>query len=292
MGRESEFARLRDWLVQVRAGQRQLVFVTGGPGSGKTALAEAFLHQIAGDRGITIAAGQCFEHYGSGEAYLPVFEAIGRLGSGPGREQLVSFLAGNAPTWLAQLPALRSQPAANLSTPEKAGAPPERMLREMAETLERLTSETPLVLLLEDLHWADYCTLDLVSALARRREPARLMVLATYRPVDAVLSGHPLRAVKQDLQARGQCRELPLDLLSESAVADYLAARFPGGGLPQGLPRLLHERTEGHPLFLVNLVDDWLAQGVLVASRTTKTLGAGRRTWTRSPSEYRRASGR
>jgi len=258
VGRDDELSHLGDWLARARGGQRQLVFVTGGPGTGKTALAESFLYQAGGDPQLSMAAGQCFEQFGSGEAYLPILEALGRLGSGPGREQLLSVLTSHAPTWLAHLPALRGRPAA-----DSPGAPPERMLREMAEALERLTAQAPLVLVIEDLHWADYSTLDLVSALARRREPARLLLLATYRPVEAVLSGHPLRTVKQDLQVRGLCHELPLGLLSESAVADYLATRFPGGGLPDRLPRLLHERTEGQPLFLVSLVDDWLIQGVL-----------------------------
>src|SRR5262249_23178112 len=141
----------------------------------------------------------------------------------------------------------------------------ERMLREMAEALEALAAEVTLVLVLEDLHWSDYSTLDLVSALARRRQPARLLLLATYRPAEAVLSGHPLRAVQQELQPRRLGHELALGSLSEAAVAEYLSARFPGG-LPDGLARLLHQRTEGHPLFLVHLVDDWLVQGLLASS--------------------------
>src|SRR5262249_25066991 len=80
----------------------------------------------------------------------------------------------------------------------------------------------------------------------------------------AVLSAHPLRAVKQELQARGLCHELAIGRLNEAAVADYLDARFPGGGLSDELARLLHERTEGHPLFLVDLLHDWLAQGMIV----------------------------
>jgi len=257
VGRAGELRRLHDRLAQARAGHRQLVFVTGGPGSGKTALVEAFVRPLAGSAA-WVAGGQSLEQFGSGEAYLPVLEAVGRLARGPARERLLPVLAAQAPSWLAHLPGLRDGPA-----PATPSAPPERMLREMAEALERLTAETPLVLVLEDLHWADYSTLDLVSALARRREPARLLILATYRPVEAVLSGHPLRAVKQDLQARGLCHELPVGLLSEGAVAEYLTARLPGRGLPDELAGLLHQRTEGHPLFLVSLVDDWLAQGVL-----------------------------
>jgi DNA-binding winged helix-turn-helix (wHTH) protein/predicted ATPase len=256
VGREAELRRLHDWLALARGGQRQLAFVTGGPGRGKTALVEAFRGQLGSD--VWVAAGQCFEQFGSGEAYLPVLEALGRLARGGGRERLLATLSAVAPTWLAHLPGLRG--AAAEPTP---ATPPERMLREMAEALERLTAETPLVLVLEDLHWADYSTLDLLSALARRREPARLLLVATYRPVEAVLSGHPLRAVKQDLLARGLCHELSVGLLSEADVAGYLNARLPGEGLPPGLAGLLHQRTEGHPLFLVGLVDDWLNQAVL-----------------------------
>ncbi len=84
------------------------------------------------------------------------------------------------------------------------------MLREMADALEALTTEAPLVLVLEDIHWSDVATLDLVSLLAQRRAPARLLLLVTYRPVDVAVSGHPLRTVKQELAAHRACEELAL----------------------------------------------------------------------------------
>ena len=265
VGRSKELLQLHAWLAQALSGERQIVFVTGGPGSGKTTFVEAFEQHAAADGRVWIASGQCFEQFGSGEAYLPVLEAVGRLARRTGGQQLLRLLADHAPTWLLQLPSLGQRQSADGNATEAPGVSPERMLREMAAALEALTVETPLVLVIEDLHWGDYSTLDLISALARRRQPARLLVLATYRPVEAVLSGHPLRAVKQDLQARRLCHEIPLGLLDEVAVAEYLAARFPGGGLPPGLARLLHARTEGNPLFLVNLVDYWLAQGALIS---------------------------
>ena len=69
----------------------------------------------------------------------------------------------------------------------------------MAEAIETLTSESPLLLVLEDLHWSDYSTLDLISYLARRQDPARLMVIGTYRPVDVIVGDHPLKGVKREL---------------------------------------------------------------------------------------------
>src|SRR5204863_7139518 len=117
-----------------------------------------------------------------------------------------------------------------------------------------------------------------LAYLARRREPARLVVIGTYRPVEAIVREHPLKAVKQELQVHGHCQELPLGSLSEAAVGEYLAVRFAspspvsGEGRGEGsfraplqeLARVVHQRTEGNPLFMVTAVDDLVRQGVLV----------------------------
>src|SRR5262249_9747697 len=121
----------------------------------------------------------------------------------------------------------------------------------------------PLLLVLEDLQWADPSTVDLLPALARRRQPARLLLVATYRPVELILSEHPLKAVKQELLARRLGPRLPPGALAEAAVAEYLARRLADGPPPAGLAPRLFQLTRGNPLFLTNLVDDWLAQGVL-----------------------------
>ena len=144
------------------------------------------------------------------------------------------------------------------------GATRERMLREMGEAIDVITAERPLVLWLEDLHWSDASTLELLALLARRREPARLLVLGTYRPVDVIVQEHPLRAVKQELQLHGLCAELPLGLLSETQVAEYLEVKFPVGATQAvastKLARLIHRRTDGNPLFMVTVVEDLAAQ--------------------------------
>jgi predicted ATPase len=146
------------------------------------------------------------------------------------------------------------------------GATRERMLREMAETIEALTDKTPLVLALEDLHWSDYSTLDLISYLARRSEQARLLIVGTYRPEEAPSQEHPLKGVKQELQAKRLCGELPLERLSEESVGEYLSARFQRGPLPAGLAQLIHRRSEGNPLFMVSAVDHLQAEGLITES--------------------------
>src|SRR5262249_7322142 len=135
------------------------------------------------------------------------------------------------------------------------GATRERMLREMAEALEILTTKAPLLLVLEDLHWSDYSTLDLISYVARRHDPARLMLIGTYRPVEVILGEHALRSLKGELVAHGLCRELPIGYLSEEAISEYLTARFPGHQFSRRLARMIHRRTEGNPLFMVNAVE-------------------------------------
>ncbi|MGH7461825.1 MAG: ATP-binding protein, partial [Longimicrobiales bacterium] len=145
------------------------------------------------------------------------------------------------------------------------GATRQRMLREMAEALDMLTLDQGLVLSLEDLQWSDHATLELLAMLARRRERARLCVLGTYRPVDVRLGGHPLRGLQQELQMHGYCQELQLGGLPERAVQTYLTQRFAGGvHLPlQKLARILQQCTEGHPFFLIKIVESWVEQGII-----------------------------
>ena len=264
LGRESALARLHGWLEKPLKADRQVVFITGEPGIGKTTLVEAFLEQAASLHTLLVARGQCFEQYGAGEPYLPVLDALSRLCREPGRARVIETLRKHAPTWLAQMPWIVADSGGDESQQQMPGTTRERMLREMAEAVEAMTSESPLVLVLEDLHWSDYSTLDLISYLARRREPVRLMVIGTYRPVEVILSEHPLKGVKQELQAHKLCKELPLDYLTEDAVSEFLAVRFPRNQFPIKLARLIHQRTGGNPLFLVNLVDYLLDENIIV----------------------------
>ena len=272
VGRDDALSRMRRWLERARSGQRQIVFVTGEAGIGKTALLDTFARIVESDRTIRVGRGQCLEQYGTSEAYMPVLEAIGRLC----REdrQVVDVLRAHAPMWLMQMPSLVSASDRESLRLEVLGATRERMLREISDALEALTADQPLALLLEDLHWSDYSTLDLISYLARQRQAAKLMVIGTYRTAELTISGHPLGAVKRDLHAKQQCEELPLEYLSEEAVAEYLSVRFPANRLPPQLAGLIHERTEGNPLFMTNAVDYLVAARLIVEREGTWDLVA------------------
>ncbi len=264
VGREIELARLHQWFDTALEGVRRVGFIIGEAGIGKTTLVDAFMAQVESEEALWIGHGQCVDQYGAGEAYLPLLEALGRMCRGPQGGQLLALLRRQAPSWLVQMPALLSEAERVALQREESGTTQARMLRELAEAVEQITAERPLLLVLEDLHWSDASTLAWLSYVARRPEAARLLVLATYRPVEAIVAAHPLRALTHELRGRGQCEELLLDYLSEDAVAAYLAGRCPGREIPAGLAHMLHQRTDGNPLFLVTLVNTLVREGKLV----------------------------
>jgi len=263
VGREAELAQLYGLLAKAVRGERQVVFVTGEPGIGKTTVVDMFLSRVGSTGQVWVGRGQCLEQYGEGEAYLPVLEALGQLCRQPGGEQVLEMLSRYAPTWLVQMPALVSETELEVLQQKVMDATRHRMLREMAEALEALTAKRGLALAFEDLHWSDRSTLEFIAYLAQRRERARLLVVGTYRPADVVVREHPLKRVKQELQTHGQCQELRLELLTESETKEYLTRRLGAQGVPGDLAGRIHRRTDGNPLFMVNVVDYYVQQGRL-----------------------------
>ncbi len=261
--RDPEIGTLVAALAGARGGRREVVFITGEAGIGKTSLVERFLGDVRRNGDALVARGQCIEHHGEAEAYMPVLEALGRLGREPSGDALVRTLDRFAPTWLVQMPGLVSREQLAALQERLHGQTRERMLREIEDALVFATAATPLVLVLEDLHWSDLSTIDLLARIARGLDPARLLVIGTYRSADALAAAHPLHAMVQELQLRGACRHLPLTPLSRSSVSAYLSERF-GNAVPAAVADLIHKRTEGSPLFIAAVVESWCARGILV----------------------------
>jgi predicted ATPase len=264
VGRDRERVELRACLELAASGSRQIVFVTGEPGIGKSTLIEVFLAEAAGGDRLRIAQGRCVETHGAGEAYLPLLEAMTRLCREPGGQPITRLLRHHAPTWLTQMPSVLNASELRTLQRQSSGVTRERMLRELAEAVEVMASDVPLVLWLEDLHWSDPPTVDWLSYLARRPGPARVLLVASSRPAEALPRGHPLEAAKDELKMRGRCREIVLSRLDETAVGEYLARRFPAEHAFDVLARMIHARTAGNPLFVVNVADDLVRRGVLI----------------------------
>jgi len=176
---------------------------------------------------------------------------------------VLAVLRQYAPLWLAQLPGLVSEPERERLQRQVQGTTSARMLRELTDALDVLSAAAPLVLVLEDLQWGDYATVEALASVAQQRAAARLLVVGTYRPVEVMLHRHPLRGMVQELCGRGRAGELRLELLSATDVEAYVAGRL-GGPVAAALATFVHERTEGNALFMVNSVEHLVQQGLVL----------------------------
>ena len=256
VGRDSELKRLDGFLDQAVAGTGRVVFITGEPGIGKTSLSDEFLRRARSRYPtLLISRGRCVEQYGTGEAYLPFLDAVGSLLDGPARDRLATLMRTHAPTWCTQLPAAFSSTGAlDRLQQETIGATKERMMREMGDALGMFSASSPIVLLLEDLHWADPSSVDLLRHLCQRITNQRVLIAGTFRPEDIERSNHPLKSYKAEMQAHRLCEEVALSSLTRDHITEYLNSTFAPNDFPLEFASLIHEKTEGHPLFATNLL--------------------------------------
>jgi predicted ATPase/DNA-binding winged helix-turn-helix (wHTH) protein len=267
VGRDEELRGLRTKAKLAESGQRQAVFVTGEAGIGKSALVDAFCHGLGA--GWSVARGQCVEGFGGKEEYYPVMDALGQLCGSADAEMACGILARMAPAWLAALSRPSEDSVAAAAVPVK-----ERKPGDLCGALEQIAEKKPLVVVFEDLHWADDATLNLISALARRRAAARLMVVATCGPGDGAMRGrgqHPLKGLKQNLLMRQLCSEATLPPLTKTAVGELLCRELEQETPPAGLTGFVHQHSEGNPLFAIAIVEHLIARRFLVREGTNGT---------------------
>lgn len=257
-GREKELRQLSDLARKAEQGERQMAFVSGEPGIGKTALLDAFGRELAGLPGWICARGQCVEGLRRREEYYPVMEALGQLCASVRAEEMGRVLGKMAPSWQAALGL-----AALGQTQEAGSIRPERAVAEICAALEEVTKNAPVMLTFEDLHWADDATLQLLSAVARRNASAKLMVVATCG-VAGKNQHNALRTLKQDLQLRRLAQEIALRPLSRTAVAGLLSRELNGDDLPRGLAAFVHQRSQGNPLFARAIAEHLIAEQHIV----------------------------
>jgi len=255
--RDHQIQIMQDAFTAALSGNRQFVCIPGEAGVGKTTIVNAFLHQVRRTSPARIARGQCLENRGEVEPYLAILEALGRLCREQDGDEVVSLLSRRAPTWLAQMPWLASEAVLAQLPQRNLGVTRDRMLREFAEFVEELASSRPLVLAVDDLHWSDDSTLSLLEMLARRDDPAQLMLIGTYRPAEATRARQPLEALAQSMKIRGQCCVVRPDLLSAAGVHSLIESVLPGLGPDRTLVETVHQRTGGNPLFVLALIDHW-----------------------------------
>jgi predicted ATPase len=256
VGREAERAILRRAYGRVKDGQSLLVAIAGEAGIGKTSLIEDFLAELATrpERPI-VARGRCSERLAGAEAYLPILEALDSLLHRAGGDSLQTLMKAVAPTWYVQV-ATRSVEASTMAElrADTSTASQERMKREVGAFFQDISRPRPIVVFLDDLHWADVSTIDILNYLAGRFADMRVLFLATYRPVEMALAQHPFLGISNNLRLRGVFEEIALGFLEPADVDRYLALQFPEHRFPPDFAAMIHAKTEGSPLFMADLV--------------------------------------
>jgi DNA-binding SARP family transcriptional activator len=303
VARELEMARLEGFLAQALAGQGQVVFVTGEAGSGKTLLLQEFIRRaLAAHLNLIVAGANCNAFTGAGDPYLPFREVLGQLAGdfdadGAGllpplvyarRRHALAAVA--APILLDHGPDLvgafvpqatlqahatngARQQLAELSARNAANSGmlnQEQICEQATHVLLTLAAHRPLLLLVDDLQWADAASVGLLFHLARRIDTSRILLIGAYRPQDIALgrSGqrHPLVSVVNELRRYAGDIRIDLDHASETSGADFVNALLDSrpNRLDAAFQAALFQQTEGHPLFTVELLRGLQERGDLV----------------------------
>jgi predicted ATPase len=248
VGRDRELLRLRNAFSAASTGVGHILTVSGDAGIGKTALLQSFLGEIEGaDLSIWAGYGRCSERLAGTEPFAPAFELLDSLQRSRDGGRSLDLMRAAAPTWHATF-------VGEANGDEKAPRSHERLRREFLTFVENLANERPVVLVLEDMHWADPSTCDLMGYLGVVSARHRVLLVMTYRPAPVMARQHPFLQLRLDLERRGLCEEIALESLSGPDVDRYIAGQFPGNRFPDEFAPAVHERSEGHPLFMTDML--------------------------------------
>jgi tetratricopeptide (TPR) repeat protein len=255
VGRETELAQIAAALDAAAAGRGQLVMLAGEPGIGKTSLADR-VAALAGERGFTVLWGRCWEA-GGAPAYWPWLDLLAELSRALDEPTLARVLGDGAPLLGEIVPELR----ARLPDAPAGAAPPVeegrfRLWRAVSALVHEAAKAKPVLLVLDDLHAADQSSLSLLHFVARQLRPMRVLLLASYRDVEARMD-----AATGDLISRvgREGTTLSLARLDRAASSRFVQERI--GSVASDVEARVYDRSQGNPLFLQEMMRLWHEQG-------------------------------
>lgn len=248
VGRQREIATLRDALGRAGKGDPATVLVGGEAGVGKTRLLEEFAAGATA-AGARVLVGQCLELGEAGLPFAPFAAALRAVLRADGAEVFAGYEAEFARLLpeLGRVPAGSTAPSARPLT----DAPRGYLFDLVAELFQRLADARPLLLIIEDLHWADRSTRDLIGFLVRAARPGRLLLVCTYR-TDELQRGHPLRPFLAELDRARGVERVELGRLDRDGTGAILADLLGGEPSPRAVDDI-HDRTQGNPFFIEEL---------------------------------------
>jgi hypothetical protein len=259
--RRREISSLYAFLHRASEGDRQLVFIGGPVGIGKTALLNKFLRRAERRQGVCVSLGQVVTAQGATEPFSPVLDALAKLFSGDHGQELIAVFRRSAPGWLLQFPSILDTEECLRLRKELASATSQRMIREFTEAVEFFGRDNLVILGIDDIDRADRSTLDLLEYFFSRSGPAKVLAIATC---DSDAAPNHVRSLITRLHARQLCGEINLEALTIDCVERFLNWRYPGSNVGAALAGQLHGLTGGLPLFLRSAVHHMEAQGRLL----------------------------
>jgi DNA-binding SARP family transcriptional activator len=251
VGRDDQLAALDAILADARGGHGRVALVAGEPGIGKTRLAEEAVRRAAA-AGMQVAWGRCHEGDGA-PALWPWAQVVRQLAAELGPGQLAAMLGPSA-AWLGQLMPELAEPAPPPGPRPIADLGAARFQLNQAVTglLRRLADTGPLLVVVDDLHWADVPSLSLLAFLAADLKDARLVVVGTYRDAEA-LPGRPLADTLGALAREPVVERIALGGLDRVGVARLIGATI-GGRPAEPLVAAVADRCGGNPFFITELL--------------------------------------
>ncbi|MDF2739153.1 MAG: transcriptional regulator, putative ATPase, winged helix family [Actinomycetia bacterium] len=261
VGRDGQLALLDRTLAGATAGQGRLVLVAGEPGIGKTRLAEeAARHAAAQD--LRVVWGRCYQGEGA-PAFWPWVQVARQLLAEVAPGELDAMLGPSAGELSQLLPELKELVSGMEPPPVvELAAARFRLYQSVTGLLRHVAAARPLLVVIDDLHWADTGSLELLAFLAAELRGARLVVLGTYRDVD-LAAGQPLTETLGAL-ARERVERIRLRGLGKAEVARLIVTTT-GSRPPEELVRAVHDRTDGNPFFVTELLRLLQSEGTLQA---------------------------
>jgi tetratricopeptide (TPR) repeat protein len=268
-GREAEWARLEQCWSQAQEGRRQAVLIAGEPGIGKSRLTIEFA-RFAAERDAAVLMGRCDEE--ALIAYQPFVEAVRQYVAGSPDAVLAHDAAAGVTHLDVLAPEIRKR-VPHLVTPSDVSAEGQRfqLFESLVALVGAIASRQPVLLVLDDLHWADKATLLMLRHLLRAALPARLLVVGTYRDTEADAS-QPLQELLAELRNERDVTRMPLRGLEAAAVGRVLQAwtdRLPA----TSAVATIRDGTEGNPFFIVEALQHLVETGQLAKLEAGSTVG-------------------
>ena len=256
-GRDSAIQQIDQCWDEALSGQKQILFINGDAGLGKTALISHWLdEQMAVPSDAILARVSCFNQHDSSEPYLPILNALTYLLKNPHHSATVKpLLRQYAPSWLLQMPSLLEENELEALKQELFGVTKQRMLREFVDFIEAVTQNTAMLLCIEDLHWSDTTSLDLIMALAQRQSLQRFMLLGSFRTSELRQEDSALSHIYSQLKLQKLCQTVDLKALSEEEIRSCIEQRLPETLRGDDYLEIFSRYTEGNPLMLMTAIE-------------------------------------